>query len=332
MEDKKSLYPLKFEPILKDVLWGGKKLRDLLHKKGASERCGESWEISDVPGASSVVANGFLAGNTLCELLEIYMDDLVGGAVFERFGERFPLLIKFIDANDKLSVQVHPDDEMAMREHNSWGKTEMWYVVQAESDAELIVGFNRPMDANTYLKYLNEGRIEEILHFEKVKTGDVVFLPAGRIHAIGAGLLIAEIQQTSDITYRIYDWNRVDASGKPRQLHTELALKAIDFRPAKNIKTTYTPVLNHTVELVKCPYFTTNVIEFNQTIEKDYGNIDSFVIYMCLEGKLTIETFVAPPVEVAMGETVLIPAEINNLYLKPQPSSKILEVYIGKTS
>ncbi|HOK51132.1 MAG: type I phosphomannose isomerase catalytic subunit [Bacteroidales bacterium] len=332
MENSNSLYPLKFKPILKDVLWGGTKLRDLLHKKGASDRCGESWEISDVPGASSVVANGFLAGNTLSELVEVYMDDLVGGAVFERFGERFPLLIKFIDANDRLSVQVHPNDEMALREHNSWGKTEMWYVVQAEPDAGLIVGFNRPMDAETYVKYLNEGRLEEILHFEKVKAGDVVFLPAGRIHAIGAGLLIAEIQQTSDITYRIYDWNRLDATGKPRELHTELALKAIDFRPVKNIKTSYTAALNRSVELVKCPYFTTNLLEFEQTIEKDYGAIDSFVIYMCLEGKFTIETFDSNPVDVTMGETVLIPAEINNLYLKPQPRSKILEVYIDNTN
>ncbi|MCX7986234.1 MAG: class I mannose-6-phosphate isomerase [Bacteroidales bacterium] len=332
MENSNTLYPLKFKPILKDVLWGGNKLRVLLNKKDASDQCGESWEISDVPGASSIVANGFLAGNSLNELLEIYMDDLVGESVFERFGDRFPLLIKFIDANDKLSVQVHPDDNMALREHNSWGKTEMWYVVQSEPDAGLIVGFNQPMDQEKYLKYLNEGRLEEILHFEKAQEGDVFFLPAGRVHAIGAGLLIAEIQQTSDITYRIYDWNRVDANGKPRQLHTDLALKAIDFRPIKNIKTHYKPSINQSVELVKCPYFTTNLLEFNQVLEKDYGSVDSFVIYMCLEGEFIIETFNASSVEVSKGETVLIPAEINNLYLKPTPQAKILEVYIDSAS
>ncbi len=323
-----QLYPLKFKPILKDMIWGGSKLRTILGKEGASDKCGESWEISDVEGCSSVVANGFLAGNTLNELIEIYMGDLVGDKVFDEFGIRFPLLIKFIDATDKLSVQVHPDDEMALREHQSFGKTEMWYVMQAEAGAELIVGFNKPINPETYLEYLNNQRLEEILNFEKVKTGDVFFLPAGRVHAIGAGLLIAEIQQTSNITYRIYDWNRVDMNGKPRELHTELALKAIDFKPVQNFKTNYELKLNKTSELVSCKYFTTNILEFDREIEKDYGSIDSFVIYMCLEGKMILKPINQEPVHLRMGETLLIPAEIKNVYLEPTEKSKILEVYI----
>ncbi len=328
MSENITLYPLKFNPILKDMIWGGTRLRDVLKKKDASNTCGESWEISDVPGNSSIVANGFLKDNTLEELIEIYMDDLLGESVFEYFGNRFPLLIKFIDANDKLSVQVHPNDEMALREHDSWGKTEMWYVIQAETNAQLIIGFNQEMNAEKYLYSLKAGKIEEILHYEKAFPGDVFFIPAGRVHAIGAGLLIAEIQQTSDITYRIYDWNRVDSSGKPRQLHTDLAIKAIDFSPIKNIKTSYQIIENETVPLVKCPYFTTNIIEFSRIIEKDYGFIDSFIIYLCVEGSFIIETFNSEPVEVSLGETVLIPAEINNLYLKPIKKTKILEVYI----
>jgi mannose-6-phosphate isomerase len=323
-----QLYPLKFKPILKEMIWGGTRLRTVLNKKDATDKCGESWEISDVPGNSSIVANGFLSGNSLNELIEIYMGDLVGDKIFEKYGLLFPLLIKFIDANDKLSVQVHPDDKMAMEEHQSYGKTEMWYIIQAEPDSNLIIGFNRAMDKETYLKYLENRRLEEILNYEKANAGDVFFIPAGRVHAIGSGLLLAEIQQTSDITYRIYDWNRVDSSGKPRQLHTDLALKAIDFSPVKQPKTPYVSALNKAVNIAKCQYFTTNIIEFNHTIEKDYGQLDSFVIYLCVEGSFTIECFDIEPVEVNFGETVLIPAEINNLYLKPHNKAKILEVYI----
>jgi mannose-6-phosphate isomerase len=323
-----KLYPLKFKPILKDMIWGGSKLKSVLHKKGASDTCGESWEISDVKNNSSVVANGFLAGNTLNELVEIYMGDLIGDKVYEDFGIQFPLLIKFIDANDKLSIQVHPDDEMAFEEHESYGKTEMWYVMHAELGAELIVGFNKELKKEEYLKHFNNNTLPEILNFQKVEKGDVLFLPAGRIHAIGAGLLIAEIQQTSDITYRIFDWNRIDANGNPRQLHTDLALKAIDFDYVKEIKSNYNSELNRSVEVANCKYFTTNILELDKEVVKDYIDIDSFVIYICVEGSITIKPFDEKPVELITGETVLIPAELKNLYIKPTGKAKILEVYI----
>ncbi|HER08916.1 MAG TPA: mannose-6-phosphate isomerase, partial [Bacteroides sp.] len=204
---ERKLYPLKFKPILKDKIWGGSRLREVLGKE-ASDRAGESWEISGVSGDISVVENGFLAGNDLTELVEVYMGDLVGEHIYEQFGLEFPLLIKFIDANDFLSIQVHPGDELARERHNSFGKTEMWYIVEAEADGQLIAGFNREMDRDTYLEHLQRGTLKEIVNFERVKKGDIYYMPSGRIHAIGAGVLLAEIQQTSDVTYRIYDWDR----------------------------------------------------------------------------------------------------------------------------
>lgn len=323
-----QLYPIRFRPILKDMIWGGSKLRKSLGKPGATDKSGESWEISDVKNNSSVVENGFLAGNTLGEIIEIYMADLLGDKVYERFGQQFPLLIKYIDANDKLSIQVHPDDKMAYEKHKSYGKSEMWYVVQAEPSAKLIVGFNKTIDADTYLQHLNGNTLPEILNFEDVKAGDVFYLPAGRIHAIGEGLLIAEIQQTSDVTYRIFDWNRTDAQGKPRELHTELALQAIDFSPVKDFKTPYKNKLNHTVELVKCDYFTTNLIELDQTVEKDYESIDSFVIYMCTEGEAIVKPYDQESITIKTGDTILIPAVLKNIIIEPVAKTKILEVYI----
>jgi mannose-6-phosphate isomerase len=323
-----KLYPLKFKPILKDMIWGGSKLKTVLNKKGASDKSGESWEISDVKGNPSVVANGFLAGNTINELIEIYMGDLVGDKIYEAFGIQFPLLIKFIDANDKLSIQVHPDDKMAFEEHESYGKTEMWFVMQAEPGANLIVGFNRKLDQQEYLKHFNNNTLPEILNFQKVNAGDVFFLPAGRVHAIGAGLLIAEIQQTSDITYRIFDWDRTDAQGNPRQLHTDLALKAIDFEYIKEVETKYEKKLNESIQAVDCKYFTTNILEFDSEIEKDYNEIDSFIIYICVGGEFSIKYEDCKPVELSFGETVLIPAELKNLCLEPIGKAKLLEVYI----
>ena len=325
-----TLYPLKFEPILKDLIWGGNKLRTLLNKEEASDKCGESWEISDVEGNSSVVVNGFLAGNTLNELVEIYMGDLMGDAVYEKFNNEFPLLIKFIDANDKLSIQVHPDDEMAAEEHGGKGKTEMWYVMDAAPDSEIIVGFNKKTDKETYVKLLNENKLIEILNFEKVKPGDVFFLPAGRIHAIGSGLLVAEIQQTSNFTYRIFDWNRTDAQGNPRELHTELALKAMDFTYHKNSKTEYVEKKNDAVNLVDCPYFTTNLISFEKSIVRDYFNFDSFIIYICLEGSIKVNAETCEPIELKKGESILIPAVFKNIELVPNSFSKIMEVYISE--
>ncbi len=323
-----KLYPLKFEPILKDKIWGGRKLRDFLNKKDASDKAGESWEISGYKDNISVVSNGFLAGNTLQELIEVYMGDLVGEGVFEKFGIEFPLLIKFIEAQDDLSIQVHPDDKLAHERHNSYGKTEMWYILQAEKNAHLILGFNKKIDKDTYLLYLNNKTLPEILHEEKVSSGDVVFLPAGRVHAIGAGILLAEIQQTSDLTYRIYDYNRKDTSGNLRELHNDLALDAIDFSLPDQYKIDYERTENKSSEMVTCNYFTTNFLKFNQPVEKDYGLIDSFVIYMCVGGKFEIDFKGEEAIPVTMGETVLIPAELNELTIKPDQSAEILEIYI----
>jgi mannose-6-phosphate isomerase len=323
-----TLYPLKFEPILKDKIWGGARLKNILNKSGASEKCGESWEISAVEGSISIIRNGFLSGNNLQEVTEVYMGDLVGDKIYSRFGIEFPLLIKFIDANDILSVQVHPDDELARLRHDAYGKTEMWYIIQAEDNAELIAGFNRELDRETYLRHLQSKTLKEILNFEKVKEGDVFFTPAGRVHAVGAGILLAEIQQTSDITYRIYDWDRLDEKGNPRELHTELALDALDFKHHDSYRTGYEAVMNLTTILADCEYFTTGLLHFNQPIEKDFHFIDSFVIYMCLEGQMDIHYGEGEPEKVRKGESVLIPAILKNIRLLPVETTRILEVYV----
>jgi len=323
------LYPLKFKPIVKDKIWGGSKLRDLLGKK-ASDKAGESWEISCVEGDISAVENGFLAGNSLDDLVEIYMGDLVGDRIYEKYGLEFPLLIKFIDANDFLSIQVHPDDDMARQRHNSYGKTEMWYIVEAEkgeNKGQLIAGFNRELDKEQYLAHLKGGSLKEILNYEDVKPGDIYFMPAGRIHAIGAGVVLAEIQQTSDVTYRIFDWERKDEAGNERELHTDLALDAIDYSYHSNYNTEYQSLENSTVTAVDSPFFTTGVIHLDQPVDKDYNMIDSFVIYMCMEGSAGI-AYPGGVVQIKKGETILIPAEIKNLAIIPTGPTTLLEVYI----
>jgi mannose-6-phosphate isomerase len=323
-----ELYPLKFKPILKDKIWGGPRLRDILNKRGASNTCGESWEISGVQDNISLVSNGFLKGNNLQEIIEVYMGDIVGDKVFDKYGIEFPLLIKFIDANDKLSIQVHPDDELAAIRHQAYGKTEMWYIVEAAANAELISGFKKQLDEKTYLHHLQNKTLPDILNFEKVKAGDVFFVPAGRVHAICPGILLAEIQQTSDITYRIYDWDRVDDKGKPRELHTDLALKAIDYKHYDNYRTSYKHENNQTAQIVDCRYFTTNLLNFDRTVEKDFHFIDSFVIYMCLEGSYDLYYDNNESVDIHKGETVLVPAALKNITLIPRIPSRILEIFI----
>ncbi len=324
-----GLYPLKFVTLYKDKIWGGDKIKSVLHKDyGDLPNCGETWEISAVEGNVSEVANGYLAGNDLSELAEVYMGDLLGEKVYERFGTEFPLLIKFIDANDDLSIQVHPGDEMSKKRHNAFGKTEMWYVLQADKGAKLNSGFNRQVDQETYLKFLEEKNLTEILNFEEVAPGDVFFIPAGRVHAIGKGILLAEIQQTSDVTYRIYDYDRRDDKGQTRELHTELALDAIDFSIQDEYKTRYEEKMNDSAPVVDCEYFTTNVLNFSKAMEIDYNALDSFVIYICVEGSYYIE-WEKGTEEVAQGETVLIPASLESVKLIPRTDSvKLLEVYI----
>jgi mannose-6-phosphate isomerase len=252
----------------------------------------------------------------------------VGGKVFERYSLEFPLLVKFIDANDDLSVQVHPDDEMARQRHNSFGKTEMWYIFQADEGAKLNAGFNRPMDREQYLRHVEEGKLMEILNWVDVKADDVFFLPAGRVHSIGKGILLAEIQQTSDITYRIYDFDRKDAEGNTRELHTEEALDAIDFTYHEEYRTKYADRIDEVIELVQCQYFTTNKLHFKKEVTRDYSQLDSFVIYVCMEGRFSLR-YSEGEIDVQKGEAILIPAVEKIITLVPEPEFKMLESYIS---
>jgi len=323
-----ELYPLKFDPIFKEKIWGGQKLRTVLGKDfGDLDNCGESWEISGVDGNISRVSQGPLKGIGLTDLINKYKDRLVGQSVFERFGGEFPLLIKFIDANEDLSIQVHPDDELALARHDSFGKTEMWYVLHADPEAELISGFNQPMNKETYLSYLESGRLRDILNCEIVENDNVFFLPAGRIHTIGKGLLIAEIQQTSDVTYRIHDFDRVDKDGNKRELHNDLAKDALDYNFYEEYKTSYSSNENEANIVVHCPYFHTNILNCAGEMDRDYSQIDSFIVLMGLEGDLRI-TNEDSTVSLRKGETVLIPASINKVSLVPNKDFKVLEVHV----
>ncbi|TAH27471.1 MAG: mannose-6-phosphate isomerase [Cytophagales bacterium] len=325
-----GLYPLKFKTIFKDKIWGGNKIKTYLGKDYAPlPNCGETWEISGVKGNLSVVSSGTLSGKSLPQLIEEYKSQLLGEKVYSQFGSEFPLLIKYIDANDDLSIQVHPDDELAKKRHNSFGKTEMWYIMQADEGAQLNTGFNQPINEAIYLEHLNKNTLNEILNFETVNSGDVFFLPAGRVHYIGKGICLAEIQQTSDITYRIYDFDRKDDQGNKRELHTQEALAAIDYQYYDDYKTQYTPSPNKSAPLVSCPYFTTNLLEIDQTINKDYASIDSFVIFIAIEGKTTIEYENGTPITFSKGDCILLPANLYNIQLTPESNSKILEVYIS---
>jgi len=329
MNAEKSLYPLQFAPILKDYIWGGTRLKTVLNKNTKTPKCAESWELSGVSGNISIVEQGFLKGNNLLELIEKYMGDLVGNKIYERFGVEFPLLIKFIDAKDDLSIQVHPDDQLAAERHGTYGKTEMWYIMEAGKDSNLIVGFNQKMDKEKYLQALNDKKFKEIMNYEKVSAGDVFFMPAGRVHAIGKDILLAEIQQTSDITYRIYDWDRVDASGKPREMHTELAVDAIDYNNQNEYKTFYQQPTNGTTELVNCSHFTTNILNFEQPLTKNYQHIDSFIIYICTSGKCSINWGTSENLQINKGDTILLPAVLKKIELIPNEKSELLEVYVN---
>lgn len=322
-----KLYPLKFNPILKDKLWGGEKLGSVLDKPiGDSKICGESWEISGVEGDISIVSEGDLKGKNLVELIVLFKGKLIGEKVYNRFGNKFPLLIKFIDANDDLSIQVHPDDELALKRHNSFGKTEMWYVVDAEKGATLISGFNKPTNKEEYLEIFNEGNLTDILNRVDVYRDEVFFLPAGRVHTIGKGLLIAEIQQTSDITYRIFDFDRVDADGNRRELHVEEAIDAIDYSFYDEYKTIYDRASSDT-EIGSSEYFITNRLLVNDSIERDYSEFDSCIILMCLEGEGTL-SYGDGYITYKLGDSILIPSTINMLTINSESKSKLLEVRI----
>lgn len=324
------LYPLKFKPIFKDKIWGGRKIKEVLGMDyGPLPNCGEVWLLSGLWEEQSEILNGDFAGDEINDLVETYMGDLVGEDVFDIYGEQFPLLIKIIDANDWLSVQVHPDDDLAERRELGNGKTEMWYVMQADPDAELVTGFNCEMSRMKYVRVLKDNAIETVLNHETANQGDVFYIPAGRVHALGPGIMVAEIQQTSDVTYRIYDWDRIDLAGMRRELHIPQSLDAVDFDPVENFKTPCNPVLNKTVPVVDSPYFTTNVLQLHGVMAKDYSELDSFVLLMPVEGKFSVE-WENGSVFVSLGEVVLIPNVIEKVNIKAEDGCKLLEIYVNK--
>lgn len=320
------LYPLKFDPIFKYRIWGGEKLKTVLNKEYSENLIGESWELSDVPGDISSINNGEYKGTPLDVLIEKFPNEILGKSVLQNFGKKFPLLLKFIDAKTPLSIQVHPDDALAKERNDSFGKSEMWHVMQADDDAELIVGFNKQETKDTYKEAIENKEILSLLNTVKVNSGDTFYIPAGRIHAIGAGVLLAEIQQTSDITYRIYDYDRVDTkTNKTRDLHTEESLDAIDFEVQDTYISNYKKEENTPNTLVHSPYFKTDITFLKNELNKDYTNRDSFVIYMCVEGKSTV-SYNKTKYSLNMGEIILLPASINRVTLKGE--AKILEVYL----
>jgi len=346
-----KLYPLKFEPILKKILWGGSEICRFKQLDVKESGIGESWELSQVPGSVSVVANGPLKGKTLTELMELAPEALLGKKIYKRFGMEFPLLVKFIDAQDNLSIQVHPNDQLARERHNSFGKTEMWYVIDSKPGSKLISGFSKQIDADEYSRRIANNTIEEVLQTHEAKPSDVFFLPAGRVHAIGAGIFIAEIQQSSNITYRLYDYNRKDAQGNGRELHTELAKEAIDYKLYDNLKTSYQALENDLTPLVSCAYFNTNRIHLKadesgfetvrmkdgptqvpmiETLEMDrsYEGFDSFVIYVCMKGEGQVQYGDDQFLDIKQGETVLLPATLDATVISTSSELLLLETYI----
>lgn len=302
-------YPLLFEPISKERIWGGTKLKEVLNKSFDGHQIGESWELSTVENDISVVANGAFEGLNLNQLIEKYPTELLGVNSIQNFGLNFPLLFKFLDAKEDLSIQVHPNDALAKERHNSFGKTEMWYVMQADDNARLVVGFKDKTNKKEYQEHLENKTLVAVLNETPVKVGDAFFLETGTVHAIGAGVLIAEIQQTSDITYRLYDWDRLDANGVGRELHTDLALDAINFEPT-NTKLNYDVVKNKSVNLVECPFFKTNILQISEKYNWKKTK-ESFTVLMCTEGSFTINMLHFQS-EFKKGDTVLIPAIIDS--------------------
>jgi len=324
---KNELYLLKFEPILKEKIWGGKKLNSLFNKKISSNRTGESWEISDLENYTSVVSNGSLKGKSLQWLLKEYKEELVGKEVFKNFGIKFPLLIKYIDAAENLSIQLHPNDKIAKEKHNSFGKTEMWYIMQADENAELILGFEEPISKFRYVELVEKNELPEALNKVKVKVGDAFIIPPGLVHAIGKGVVLAEIQQTSDVTYRIYDWDRKTETGKKRDLHTALALEAIDLSSENGHEIAYKIQANSTSEIIANSYFKTNIIAVEGELTKDYSQIDCFLVLMGVEGESFISLENGNSEILKQGETLLIPASASKIKIN-STEAKILEVRV----
>lgn len=323
------MYPLKFNPILKSLIWGGDRIAPFKQIETDQKNIGESWEVSQVKGEVSVISNGELAGQSLSDVIHNYKADLLGKKVYAKFGEDFPLLIKFIDAKDNLSIQVHPDDELAKIRHDSFGKTEMWYVMDATPDAKILCGFTEVITPEQYVQKVNDNTIMDVIKSHDAKAGQIFYLPAGRIHAIGAGSFVAEIQQTSNITYRIYDFDRRDAQGNPRELHTELAKDALDYTVLDNYLSDYETKVNEVNQVVESPYFTTNVLNLTDAIHINNLSKDSFVIYICMGGSATIVDLNGVKTTIHQGETVLVPAILADVEIIPNGSCNLMETFIG---
>lgn len=317
---------LRFTDIYKETIWGGQKILPFKGLPGDGRNIGESWEISGVPGDESIVADGEYSGLTLTELLEQEKGALVGEENYRRYGNKFPLLVKFIDACQPLSVQVHPNDELAMARHRSMGKTEMWYIVDCDKNATLYDGFNRDITEAEYVKRVEEQTLPEVLQCYNVSKGDVFYLPAGRVHSIGKGCFICEIQQSSDLTYRIYDFGRLDANGRPRQLHIEQAKEAINFSSSDNGEAPKV-VLNEPTNLVESPYFTTSLYRLTEPMSCDYSELDSFVILICTSGSCRV-IFKDEETILNAGHSLLVAAEAEGVMLLPDGKCDILETYV----
>ncbi len=329
------LYPFKFKAQLFHKLWGGHTIEKWYdHVPADYENVGEAWVISDVEKYQTEVSNGSHAGDTLQDLLEVYMDELVGGKVYEAFGNHFPLLMKFIDAVDDLSIQVHPDDDFAMENEESLGKTEMWYVMPSKGKASIYLGWTQQMNVSLIHAAIADGTLANYLKRYDVHEGDVAFIPTGTVHAMRKDTIVAEIQENSDITYRLYDYNRVGNDGKKRPLKLDKALKVMDFAPKKEELVTRTaPRINGALNLKKTPFFTTNLLSPAQTIQRDYALLDSFVAYMCVEGACNVtaldcENEENRTVSMHLGEAVLIPASLNDIVIEPKGLCKLLEIYV----
>lgn len=321
------LYPLKFRPILKEKIWGGHKLHNKSNSHLSQKKIGESWEVSTVDGNVSIVENRNFSGKSLQDLIEDYKDLLLGKSVYQRFQNDFPILIKFIEAKENLSLQLHPDDALSKKRHNSFGKTEMWYIVDHEKDARLFVDFKKSITVSEYQDLLNQGKLESALNSIKVNSGDAFFIKPGVVHAIGAGVFLAEIQQTSEITYRLFDWNRKDNDGNTRELHTELALDAIDFTGNTNFQIQYESKSNSKVPLADTPYFKTNVLDIEGELVLDYAEVDSFIIFMNVGENEAVFVYNSVEYQLSSRETMLIPACVQALELKSQ-GTKLLEISI----
>ena len=324
------LYPFLFEPNLHKVVWGGHRLLPYKGLPPSDAPIGESWEVSAIPSSPSIITNGDRKGRDLISVIAEHPDAILGKAVNERYHGKLPLLVKFIDAKQDLSIQVHPNDEMAMREHGKMGKSEMWYIIKADEGAHLYAGFKHSITPYEYQKRVEDGSITEVLADHSVQSGDVFYLPAGRVHAICGGIMLAEVQQSSDVTYRIYDYNRPGMDGKPRELHTELAAQALDYHVEANYRTEYADTSNKAVQIIDTPYFDVRVMEISKSFHRNLMKYDSFIITMCIEGDCILHVrSTNDEITLRHGSCALIPAAIADYDVIPQQgSTRILDAFI----